>query len=117
MPAEHVNQPRRLTDEDEAALLLEPRTEEGQDLAGEFVASIPRLAFRIHVIEEQAATEARRGLPTIAELANALAVVFAYNESCASVAPNGSLTYGGEPTSYWRDRAEAVAEALREPVA
>ena len=50
--------------------------------------------------------------PTVQDLADALAVVFAYNESCASVAPNGSLTYGGEPTSYWRDRAWAVREAL-----
>jgi hypothetical protein len=52
-------------------------------------------------------------IPTIDALADALAVVFAYNASCASVAPNGSTVFGGEPTSYWRDRAEAVAVALR----
>lgn len=52
-----------------------------------------------------------RGLD-VEQLAAALAVVFAYNESNASVAPNGSLAFGEGPTSYWRDRAEAVLAAL-----
>ncbi len=52
--------------------------------------------------------------PSVDDLARALAVVFAYNASNASVAPDGSLEFGGGPTSYWRDRAWAVKEALRD---
>ena len=62
----------------------------------------------LDAIEAEARAAALDGLP------DALAVVFAYNESNASVAPNGSVEFGGEPTSYWRDRAEAVIDALRE---
>ena len=50
-----------------------------------------------------------------ADIAAALAVVFAYNASNASVAPSGSLAFGTGPTSYWRDRAEAILAALAAP--
>jgi hypothetical protein len=49
--------------------------------------------------------------PRLAPLAEACATVFAYNAS-NSVAPNGSLAFGGGPTSYWRDRAAAILAAL-----
>lgn len=61
-----------------------------------------------HVLRSQVPAE---GLD-VERLAPALAVVFAYNASNASVAPDGSLAFGEGPTSYWRDRAEAVLAAL-----
>jgi len=56
-----------------------------------------------------AATLATPTPDTLNAEARALAVVFAWKQQPA---PDGTFEAGDQPTSYWRDRAEAVREAL-----
>jgi len=57
----------------------------------------------------EAAARATPTPDTLNAEARALAVVFAWTQQPA---PDGTFEAGDQPTSYWRDRAEAVREAL-----